>query len=490
MKKIHIHSAVKTTILIVLFSFTSCKDWLTVAPETELIKDKFWKKTEDVNSALGAAYNALRNASLESLIWGELRADLTIISGSDFSDYEKIAGSDISPSNPVITWQHYYEAINLANTLMYFDDEVAELDQTFTPELQRAIEAEALFIRSMAYFHLIRVWKDVPLMTEASISDTSNLYVAKSSEHEVISQVIYDLQHAREMSYKLEYQGSNYFYGRANYYSITALLADVYLWAEQYQNCIDECDIIMNSGLYSLEPTETWFNVYYPGNSISEAISEIQYNDNLEKQENPIYDNLIPFDGRQPQAQMDWQNIDLIMDQEDLRRYSSAGPIWGGGVWKYAGKDDKGIVPRSYSERDANWIFYRFAEINLMKAEACIELDRFSEANNLISETIIRAGAPFVEQTDKELLREMLRNERGREFLLEGRRWFDMLRAAKRNQFEDKQLLIDMILSGADIKQQAILRTRVYDTLSYYLPVPERELIYNQNLVQNPFYDR
>ena len=84
----------------------------------------------------------------------------------------------------------------------------------------------------------------------------------------------------------------------------------------------------------------------------------------------------------------------------------------------------------------------------------------------------------------------MLRDERGREFLFEGRRWFDMLRAAKRNQFENKQLIIDMILSGADIKQQAILRTRVYDTLSYYLPIQERELIYNQNLVQNPFYDR
>jgi len=66
----------------------------------------------------------------------------------------------------------------------------------------------------------------------------------------------------------------------------------------------------------------------------------------------------------------------------------------------------------------------------------------------------------------------------------------DLLRAAKRNNFENKQLIIDMILSGADIKQQAILRTRVYDTLSYYLPIPERELIYNQNLVQNPFYDR
>lgn len=485
MKRIHINSAVKTAILIVIFSFTSCKDWLTVVPETELIKDKFWKKTEDVTSALGAAYNALRSASLESLIWGELRADLVVIAGSDFSGYEQIAGSDISPSNDVITWKKYYEAINLANTLMYFDDEVAAQDETFTPEMQAAIESEALFIRAMAYFYLVRIWKDVPLVTRASISDTSDLYVAKSPEHLVIDQIVDDLITARQTAYKLEFQGTDYFYGRANYYAMTALLADVYLWAERYEKSIEACDEIINSGLYNLEPTETWFNVYYPGNSSFEGLSELQYDDNLESQENPIYDNLLPLDGRQPQGTVNRQNLTLIMDQEDLRWYNGKTASW-----KYQGKDQLGIIPRSFSERDANWIFYRYAEVMLIKAEACIEVNRFRDANDLISETMLRAGAPFVEQTDKELLRELILDERGREFLFEGRRWFDMLRSAKRNNFENKQLIIDMILSGADIKQQAILRTRVYDTLSYYLPIPERELIYNQNLVQNPFYDR
>jgi hypothetical protein len=485
MKRIHIKNAVKTAILVVIFSFTSCSDWLTVAPETELIKDKFWKRTEDVNSALGAAYNALRSASLESLIWGELRADLVVIAGPNFSDYAQIAGSDISPSNKAITWKKYYEAINLANTLMYFDDEVAALDETFTPEMQAAIESEALYIRSMAYFYLVRVWKDVPLVIQASISDTSELYVAKSTEYEILDQVIQDLLLARKTAYKLQFQGTGYFYGRANYYSMTALLADVYLWNEQYQKSIDACDEIINSGLFSLEPAETWFNLYYPGNSMFEGICEIQYDDNLESQENSIYNDLLPLDGRGPQGNVDQQNVNLIMDKEDLRRYNGRGA-----VWKYVGKDQLGLLLRSFSERDANWIFHRYAEILLIKAEACIEVDRFKEANDLISETMLRAGAPFVEQTDKDLLRELLLDERGREFLFEGRRWFDMLRAAKRNNFENKQLIIDMILSGADIKQQAILRTRVYDTLSYYLPVPERELIFNQNLVQNPFYDR
>ncbi|RPI43387.1 MAG: RagB/SusD family nutrient uptake outer membrane protein, partial [Bacteroidetes bacterium] len=293
-----------------------------------------------------------------------------------------------------------------------------------------------------------------------------------------------DLLTAKDMAYTTEYMGSDYFYGRANKYSILALLADVYLWDEQYEKCIEYCDQIINSGLYSLEPTETFFNIWYPGNSPLESIIEIQYDDDLEGQENPMYYNMISFTGGS-QVSLDLQKINMFMLREDLRRFQGRES-----VWKYAGKDALGLIPRTITERDAHWILYRYADILLMKAEACIELNRFGEANELIGETLLRASMPYDELTDKELLRQALLDERGREFLFEGKRWFDLLRAAKRNKFAKKQIIIDMILSGADIKQQAILKTRVTDTLSYYLPIPERELIYNQNLEQNPYYDR
>jgi hypothetical protein len=216
---------------------------------------------------------------------------------------------------------------------------------------------------------------------------------------------------------------------------------------------------------------------------VTESILELQYDDILVDQENPIYYSLVPI-GAFPQASLS-QNVTLIMDREDQRNYGGRGALW-----KVQGKDQLGRIPRTITERDANWIIYRYAEVMLMRAEACIELDRFDEANEMITETMLRANMPYTGETDKTLIRQALLDERGREFLFEGKRWFDMLRAAKRNGFEDKNIIIEMILSGADIKQQAILKTRVFDTLSYYLPVPERELTFNQNLVQNPFYDR
>lgn len=475
---------IRTGIAMTLIFSTSCQDWLSIEPENDLIREKFWTKTADVESALAAAYDALRSASLQSLIFGELRADLVEFSGDAFSSYQKIAASNISSTNSVIDWGNYYKAINLANTMMYYDDEVFEKDETFTQELKDAYEAEALFIRSMAYFYLIRLWKDVPLVLEASISDTSNLFVAKSSEYVILDQLIEDLQYAKEKAYTTEFQGSDYFYGRANHYSILALLADIYLWKEEYQNCINVCDEIINSGLYSLEPTTTMFNIYYPGNSPLESIIEIQYDDALPNQENPIYNDMIHISGAY-QANLVIKNVENIMGAEDLRNYHGLGAIW-----KYAGKDALGLIPRTYSERDANWILYRYADILLIKAEACIELDRFADANELIAMTLLRAGMPYTDIYDKEQLRQELLDERGREFMFEGKRWFDYLREAKRDGFAYKDIIIDMILSGMDVQQAAILRTRVFDTLSYYLPIPERELEYNQNLKQNPFYER
>jgi len=487
MKKYNIYHPINFAILLIVLSLSACKDYLTIAPENNLIKDKFWTKTDDVYSSLAATYDAFRGTSLQSFIWGELRADLVTFSGVATGDYAKIAGSDINPSNGKINWGPYYKAINLANTLMYYDNDVFAKDKTFTQKMKDGVDAEALFIRSLSYFYLVRVWKDVPLVIEPSISDTVNLYIEKSSEKVVINQIIKDLLIAKDKAYTTEFRTNGspegYFNGRANKFAIMALLADVYLWDQQYQNCINYCDSLTDTGLFALEDNSTWFNLFYPGNSPVESIFELQFDDNLEGQENPIYYDLIKLP-KPGEMKLNTKNITTLFMKDDLRMCDANTPIW-----KWLGIDANS-VPRSGNQRSANFIYYRYADVILMKAEAEIELDHFSEANALIHETADRAGISYVDILVKKDLRKALLDERGREFIVEGKRWFDLLRGAKRNHFENKQLIIDMILSGADIKKQAVLRTKVYDTLSYYLPIPEHEIIYNQNLVQNPFYNR
>jgi len=492
MKKYNIYHPINFAILLIVISLSACKDYLTIAPETSLIKDKFWTKTEDVYSALAATYNSYRDASLKTFIWGELRADLATFDGATVSNYANIAASNINSTNPEIDWSQNYKTINLANTLMYYENVVMAKDKTFTQKMKNGVDAEALFLRSLTYFNLVRVWKEIPLMIEPSLSDTSNLYLAKSSEKVVIKQIISDLLIAKDKAYTTEfkYDGSPaaYFTGRANKYSIMALLADVYLWDQQYQNCINYCDSLTNTGLYALEDNSTWFDIYFPKEHPSvETIFEIKFDDNLEGQENPLYYNLVVLPKGSDAMKLNDKNITSLFNKEDLRMCGTNKPIW-----KWRGMDATNAVPRSNTQRSGNFIYYRYADVILMKAEAEIELNNISEANGLLRLTQDRAAFSYTPEDIlvKKDLRKALQDERGREFVVEGKRWFDLLRAAKRNHFENKQLIIDMILSGADIKQQAILRTKVYDTMSYYLPIPEHEIIYNQNLVQNPFYNR
>lgn len=487
MQKIRIKSKVILSILLLLFILPSCNDWLTIAPESDLIKEKFWTKREDVNSALAASYDALRSSSLQSLIFGEVRADMVTFSTTSFANYDKIAKSDISPTNGSVDWSNYYTAINLANTLMYFDKEVLAKDRTFTQEMKNGIDAEALFIRSISYFYLLRIWKDVPLVLEPSISDTTNLFLPKSTEKEVINQIISDLLKAKDLATVPDESDkiSDYFFGRANKYSIMALLADVYLWNEQYQECMDYCDSITNSGLYSLESYTTWFNLYYPGNSQLESIIEIQFDDNLDNQQNPIYDNLVRLPNGNIQI-TPTKNMTSLFVKEDLRFVDPRTPIW-----KFKGKDNLSSTTRGDNERDTNWWLYRYADIILMKAEAACELGLYTEANSLVRQTMERAGLTHIDVGDKVILRKVILDERGREFFAEGKRWFDLLRAAKRNKFANKSILVDMILSGAaTIQQREILATKVNDTMAYYLPIPQHDIDYNQFLEQNPYYDR
>jgi len=473
-------------LIIALFLLSSCKDWLTIAPEDNLVKEKFWQKRADVEGALAAVYDSFRDNAQASFIWGELRADL-IQFGDQFESYNKIAKSDIRPSSSPVNWSGYYKTINYANTLMYYDKEVFKKDKTLTKEILDGVDAEALFLRSLSYFYLVRLWKDVPLLVEPSLSDTSSTYfVPKSTEKEVIHQVIADLLKAKDLAYTTQFRNDpdhpRYFNGRANKYSIMSLLADVYLWDQQYSKCVAYCDSVTNSGLFSLESSETWFNIYNPGNSPREGIFELQYDDNLEGQENPAYEALFFRDGQIKFS----TNFTNLMSTADLRMCGTNGVIW-----KYVGIDVNSTTKRDRNtQRDGHFIYYRYADILMMKAEALCELGNLNDAGVIVNEIASRSLTSNIGAANKEELRKSILEERGREFALEGKRWFDVLRAAKRNHFAKKDIIINMLLAGADVQQQAVLKTKVFDTMSYYLPIPEREIQYNPNLVQNPFYDR
>ena len=459
-------------IIILISVCSSCNDWIDIEPENALIKQEFWKTKSDLMSVLASAYDATRGTTEKSFNLGEVRADFI---SNDANDYYDIGINNISTTNGAVKWADYYKAINLANTVKYYAPIVSETDLTLTPEIVGEIDAEMVFLRSLNYFYLVRIWKDVPLVLNPTISDTVNFFTPKSNEAVVLKQIVSDLKNAIPRASQDATEK-----GRANKYAIQALLADVLLWNENYTECINYCDAIINSGLFGLEPIATWFSLYYPGNSQIESIFEIQYNDKLDQQENPIYFSTSTYTNY-----LDRMGFDQVID---IRYCGGKGPFW-----KITGKDETGSNSkrRTSNQYDANFIYYRYADILFIKAEALAELGNFDEANKLVQDIAERAGAIYTPMYSLNVFRSSLLAERGREFGAEGKRWFDVLRFAKKGNFKDTKFLKDMMLSKArDAQELAVIKTKVVDTMSYYLPIHEDELKFNRNLVQNPFYDR
>jgi hypothetical protein len=161
-------------------------------------------------------------------------------------------------------------------------------------------------------------------------------------------------------------------------------------------------------------------------------------------------------------------------------------------------------LSRNSAQSSADWIFYRYPEILLMKAEALIEESKvdsnqvkLSAALDLIKQVRTRANAlkntevNFTEGIIKPTeLESYLLNERAREFMFEGKRWFDVLRFAKRNNYENLDYLLNLALNtSAPSEKQKSLQTKYKDTRSHYWPIYVTELENNPKLIQNDFYE-
>lgn len=490
-------------ILILLGSllFNSCDKWLYLEPEDGIILQDFWKSKEDVHAAVMGCYASLLGNTTGSdydipqllFLWGELRADMVTQDRLN-NDFRYIFNGDILPDNKVCQWNAIYRTINYCNTVLHYAREVQKIDPSFTMESLGQYEAEAYGIRALMYFYLVRVFDEVPIKVSATTNDGENFALPKSSRNEVFKQIKSDLKKAEAgAAYSYGDVASNK--GRITSYTVNAIQADMYLWTEQYDSCLIACNKIINSGRYGLVAGDPeWFNnLYSNGNSI-ESIFELQFS---ESKQNPFYNLFKTRKYLKASAQAIEDNFPqdefTLPEDADIRgdgaSYKSSDNY---SIWKYLGRNRDDI--RAQNESWAHFIIYRYADILLLKAEALAQLDRGQEALDIVS--IIRKRAQASKSsdqwggaTDKNSVIDFILAERAREFAFEGKRWFDVLRNARRNNYQRKQIIIDMVLKSAPADKQLTIKSKMEDTLSHYLPIYLYELDSNPALVQNPFYE-
>ncbi|MDR3366650.1 MAG: RagB/SusD family nutrient uptake outer membrane protein [Prevotellaceae bacterium] len=520
-------------IVVLTMALASCSDWLDLKPYDGVVEDDYWKTKEDVYSMVVGCYSSLLNKTLVTNIfyWGEMRADMVTGSTAAGSSVMNIIRGEISPENGICKWDEFYTTINQCNKVVERSSLVREVDLTFSDELYYQYRAEVITIRSLMYFYLVRSFKNVPLVLKASDSDDQDYYPYNSEGTEILDSLVSHLNGVLA-HLPVSYGSSDKNKGRITRWTAMALLADIYLWQGNYSACNALCTQIIGSGQFSLIPVnrepvpvydnftnevidtvyhpnmgdaELWFdNLYVAGNSV-ESIFELQFPKAHETLADPFF-ALFNSSSSRPTIIPNAIILDGIIFPEyegedgevkDIRSFTYQGSY----VWKYVGA---GLSGRQRTERTfPHWIVYRLADVMLMKAESLNQMAIQTDDSVMMAQSYalvkqIRSRANAIDNSDSELdvpidgkaLEQLILAERARELAFEGKRWYDVLRFAKRNGYEGENMsyLMQLAVNSAPPEKLASLQVKYNNSWFHYWPIYIDAVEINKNLKQNEFY--
>jgi hypothetical protein len=473
---------------------------MDLKPADGIIVENYWKNKEQIKAAVFGCYASLlgdpSSGDAHSLVellflWGELRADMLTSSLGTTSDEYAIMNVNTVSSNTIVNWAPVYRTINYCNTVIKFAPLVMANDKTLTQDDLDAYIAEAKSLRALMYFYLVRSFGDVPLKLLPTSTDAEIIPVAKSAQSVVLAQILQDLNEA-EPKILLTYGDQASDKGRMTRYTVNSIQADVYLWLEKYPEAVTACDKLINSKKFGLiAASSAWFNTLYRTGNSNESIFEFQFN--LQKL-NPFYNMFAVATKRYVAANQVMDQVyssDVLNNFYDIRADGGSVRAKDGLIWKYIGNNSTDLMATGDSY--THWFVYRYADILLMKAEALAQLGKGTEALALVKTIRDRARALDVTNNNPDPasigdVSLFILQERSREFMFEGKRWYDVLRYTKKNNYANIAYLQDMLSNTVPANMVHTAQAKMLDHNSHYFPYFDYEIQTNKSLEQNPFY--
>ena len=443
-----------TGLLAGMLLLAACDQPLEVNPTSSIPAEEALDTPEEIATGVRGIYDALQTDGAYSrnlIVFPDLYTDNLDFTGTFDTDAEVDDGL-VTSANGALTgiWTAGYDLINRANNVLGAIPVVAALDVATAARFR----GEALFLRALAYHNLARWFGGLPLVTEPTWTITDAVNVPRSTEAQIYTFIIADLQEAIGL---LPTTSAEF---RVTRGAAQALLARVYLDAGRWTEARDMATTVITSGRYQL--IRPYSNIWAVENS-PESIFSVQYTVND--------DNFLAFwffpselGGRRGFAPTSNLRTAFIGngDVERLNttiRLDSRGRRYGNKYFRAATGDDNVLVLRA-------------AELYLIRAEANWRLGADPATVVLPDINAVRARAGVADLlptavATSDALRDAILRERRLEFALEGHRFFDLRR---------------MLGPTAAAAFLGISEFRLY------FPVPQRELDANTALTQNTGY--
>lgn len=447
---------------------TGCEK-LDLKPTSSLTDANAWKSEGFYDAFVAGVNTRFREHSYNMFLLGEGRSD--VFGGQPFGGeapqgMDKMPLNALSQSDYVLgNYAAFYTNINQLNLLI----KNGAGSEIISGNKKGSYIGMAYAMRAYYYFHLIKSWGDVVLVTEPTTSiDISNLAKAVTPVAEVIKQITADIE-ASIASF-----GTNYgFLQKKGYWSLSATLmlkADLALWnarnggsaTEEANKALAALDLI-TTNVASLKLLDNYADVFaYENKGNAEIIFAVR-SQLLETSmwNGGLVNSFLPgaatmanyYTSTGDKVDMKTQNLfglqrmmplltnyDRFSDKDSRKTTSMKGVydkinnnlvLIGLYPWKYQGVQEVGSTGRSMYD---DYPIYRFAELLLFRAEAKMllgqspkdEIDAIRKRAYGVNYNEATFGFPnMAGDTD---IAEAILEERFKEFLFEGKRWYDLRR--------------------------------------------------------------
>jgi starch-binding outer membrane protein, SusD/RagB family len=530
--------------ILLVSTLSSCADFFNTLPLNEIVLENFYKEEADIKQVLTACYGNLESEDCVKRmeVWGEFRSDNIVAGSSAENDEIQLLKENILTTSPYTKWASFYKVINLCNTVIHYAPVVKGIDPNYTVTEEAATIAEAKAIRALCYFYLVRTFRDVPFILEPTIDDTQSFDVPATSGDSIIAFLVKDLDKVKDDAV-IKFSKTVNNTTRFTRYGIYSLLADLYLWKGDYENCIINCDRIIDykSTTYKTDSYKNYIQLYrniplfsetngsvtttsgyaysliFSGVGSFESLFELNFASAQSVSNKCVTD----FFGTSSSKVARASGTALIIDNNALypvtdcratenlllteSLYGIRKYVYGTVLFKTPSSTvtSPTISSTGYNGSYAQWIIYRFSDILLMKAEALVQQaksDTISQKDKLLNAfTLVSAvynRANNISNTSSDSLKytsyntivgmeDLVLLERQRELMFEGKRWFDLVRMVRRDGNNDR--LARNVVRKITINQSAIgikLNSKDY----IYFPYNESELMVNDSLTQNPAF--